>query len=61
MIYIILCFAINPTAWESAWINYCDDDIFSLFYGLQAFAWFFGTALIVFEYKRSLSEAWYSN
>lgn len=59
-LYIIICYAVQPESLQS-WINKCDDDNFSLFYGVQALAWFLSTALMVIEYKRGLSEAWYSN
>ena len=59
-LYIIICYAVQPDSLES-WINICSDDNFSLFYGVQALAWFLSTVLMVVEYKRGLSEAWYSN
>lgn len=36
-------------------------DLYSLIYVFQAAAWFGGSYLIVFEYKRLHSEAWYAN
>ena len=59
-LYIIICYAAQPNSLQ-AWINICSDDNFSLFYGVQALAWFLSTVLMVIEYKRGLSEAWYSN
>ena len=51
----------KPGAKHSGWVNLCDLDFFSLFYLFQAAAWFYGTWLMIFEYKRGLSESWYSH
>lgn len=45
----------------SSWINQCGIDYFSWFYILQSAAWFLSGYLVIFEYRRSLSEAFYSN
>jgi hypothetical protein len=61
LLYPIVIFALPSTIKDSTWINRCNQDYFGLFYVFQSLAWFFGTWLMMFEYKRLLSEAWYSN
>ena len=46
---------------NSGWVNICGYDYWAVFYIFQAAAWLFGTWLMIFEYKRLLSEAWYAN
>lgn len=56
----ILILALPPVQY-SGWVNICSQDYFSVFYLVQAAAWFYGTWLMIYEYKRLLSEAWYAN
>lgn len=57
----ILILALPATVQYSGWVNICSRDYFSVFYLFQAAAWFYGTWLMIYEYKRLLSEAWYAN
>ena len=60
-IYLIVCWAQPPSASHSSWINICGDDYFVVFYAIQGIAWFFSCFLMVYEYRRRLSEEWYAN
>lgn len=59
--FIITDFALSSDNPKSSLMNQCNLDYFSLIYVLDAIAWFSSSALIVFEYKRLHSEAWYAN
>jgi len=59
--FIITDFVLNTDSVRSSLMNQCGLDYFSLIYVIDAIAWFAGSALIVFEYKRLHSEAWYAN
>jgi hypothetical protein len=59
--FIITDFVLGSSNSRSSLMNQCSLDYFSLIYVVDAIAWFAGSALIVFEYKRLHSEAWYAN
>ena len=59
--FIITDFALSPDNTRSSLMNQCGLDLFGLIYIFDAIAWFSSSALIVFEYKRLHSEAWYAN
>ena len=61
ILYMVLIFIFPADMKHSSWINRCDQDWFGLFYGFQGLAWLFSGYLMTFEYKRLLSEEWYSN
>lgn len=45
----------------SSWINQCENDNFSWLNLVQTMAWLLSAYLVVYEYKRLLQEAIYSN
>ena len=59
--YIITDFVLPADKTRSSIMNQCNLEWYSLIYVVQAIAWFGGSALIIFEYNRLHSEAWYAN
>lgn len=57
----IVILVIPNGAPHTGWVNVCGFDYLALFYVFQCIAWFYGTWLMAFEYRRLLSEAWYAN
>jgi len=60
-LYTIVVYATPADVTLSSWINQCNHQNFALMYLFQTVAWAFSAFLIVFEYDRLLSEAWYAN
>lgn len=58
---IILVLASKQSATWSNWINQCGDDWLIIIYAVESLAWLLSTNLMIVEYKRRLSEAWYAN
>lgn len=50
----------NPDNGNSTWVSQCGLDGWSWFYALDAVGWFVCCYLLVFEYQRLMTEAWYS-
>ena len=50
----------DPSNSNSTWVSQCDMDGWSWFYALDSLAWFVCCYLLVFEYQRLMTEAWYS-
>lgn len=61
ILYVFICWGQKPTAEHSSWINRCQDDYFVVFYAAEGVAWCFSCYLMVYEYRRRLSEEWYAN
>ena len=61
VVQFLMILALPQGAKHSGWVNLCSLNVYSLFYLFQATAWFYGTWLMIFEYRRLLSEAWYSH
>jgi hypothetical protein len=54
---VVVIFAAPP----NTWLSKCANSTYALLFTLQAAAWAFAGFLMVFEYQRLLSEAWYAN
>jgi hypothetical protein len=61
LLQAIVILAVPENTQHSGWVNQCGLDWLAAFYLFQALAWFYGSWLMTFEYRRLLSEAWYSN
>jgi hypothetical protein len=59
--YMILIFASPHSINFTPWINACDLDPFALIYIVQVIAWSLSCFIMIYEYRRLLSEAWYCN
>lgn len=59
--FIITDFALPANNPRSSLQNQCNLDLYSLIYLFNALAWLGSAILIVFEYNRLHSEAWYAN
>ena len=60
-LYLLVILIQPQDAKHSGWLNTCGDDYLIMFYGLQGLAWAFSCFLMVYEYRRRLSEEWYAN
>ncbi len=60
-LYLFVIWIQKPSARHSSWINACEDDELVVFYAVEGLAWAFSCFLMVYEYRRRLSEEWYAN
>jgi hypothetical protein len=58
---ILLSFTMNPNWKQSIWTVKADLRFLSLVYLLEVFAWTISAFLLAYEYKKRLSEAYYSH
>ena len=61
LIYMIVVLSMPASVQMSSWLNQCSNSSYAVLFVIQAAAWGFATFLMLFEYQRLLSEAWYAN
>ena len=61
LLYVVVVILAPSTVRHAGWVNHCGQDYFMVFYFLEALAWIESSYLMVFEYRRRLSEEWYAN
>lgn len=58
---IFLVFVMPDSLDNGIWVSKCGQEYWTFFYALQGLSWAFAVWLMIFEYQRLLSEAWYAN
>jgi hypothetical protein len=59
--YMIIVYVTPSHVNLTSWINKCDHENYALLFSIQVIAWAFSCFLLVYEYDRLMSEAWYAN
>lgn len=60
-ISLFLVYLIPEDLDNTIWISQCGEKYWTVFYFLQGCVWLLAIWLMIYEYQRLLSEAWYAN